>query len=91
MGKIIITTNNSDYNIDGKCIGGYNEIHSIKRLSSEEHLIETVKSIIQLNITYTKSKLDDIIISLPFSCPYNILNIQQALQDICEEHNISVY
>ena len=51
MKNIEIITCNSMYK-DGKCVGGYNEIHKINYLQNTQHLIATINSIVKNNLLY---------------------------------------
>lgn len=80
-GNILIRLSNGNYDINGICIGGCCETHTICGLSSEEHLIDTVNDIINLNRIHNEStKLDAVGISIPLSCPYDIKHIQSELE-----------
>lgn len=46
----IITVNNKI--VDGNCIGGYHECHDIRYLSSIDHLIASIDTIIKNNLKY---------------------------------------
>ena len=51
MKSVEIMTCNSMYK-DGKCVGGYNEIHKINYLQNTQHLIATINSIVKNNLLY---------------------------------------
>lgn len=54
MRKVTIITDNATYNsLRSMVIGGYHEIHEIHYLSSIEHLLATIDSIIENNLTYS--------------------------------------
>ena len=61
-----IMTINSAYK-NGRLIGGYNEIHDIKFLSSYDHLFATIESIVKNNLFYgcDDAVLTDIWITVP--------------------------
>ena len=49
--KANIRTCNSAFE-NGSCVGGYHEIHIVHYLSSTDHLIATIDSIIRNNLLY---------------------------------------
>ena len=51
MMKAEIITCNSKFE-NGKCIGGYHETHRVGCLNIKEHLIATIRSIIENNLKY---------------------------------------
>ena len=51
INDIVIITCNSKFE-NGKCIGGYHEIHKINVLKNFKHLVSTVNNIISNNIIY---------------------------------------
>lgn len=51
MKNVQILTSNATYD-NGKCVGGYHEIHKINYLQNAQHLITTVESIIKNNLLY---------------------------------------
>ena len=51
MKNVEIYTSNSAYE-NGKCVGGYHEIHKINYLQNAKHLIATIDSIIKNNLLY---------------------------------------
>ena len=51
MKNVEIVTSNALYE-DGKCVGGYHEIHKINYVQNEKHLIATLDSIIKNNLLY---------------------------------------
>ena len=54
MKSVEIMTCNSMYK-DGKCVGGYNEIHKINYLQDTQHLIATINSIVKNNLLYGRN------------------------------------
>ena len=64
MKEIEIYTANSSYE-NGKCVGGYHEIHKIKYLQNIDHLIATIDSIIKNNLLYgcNDTVLESVIVS----------------------------
>lgn len=64
MKNVEIFTSNSMYE-NGKCVGGYHEIHNINYLQNTQHLIATIESIIKNNLLYgcDDTVLEDIIVS----------------------------
>lgn len=63
--KAEVYTSNCAYE-NGICVGGYHELHDIRYLSSAEHLIATVKSIIENNLLYGCS--DTVLESVEVRC-----------------------
>lgn len=49
--KVKIITCNSKYE-NGKCVGGYHEIHKINFLQNANHIIASINSIIKNNLLY---------------------------------------
>lgn len=64
MESVEIITCNSTYS-NGKCIGGYHEIHKINYLQNAQHLIATIDSIIKNNLLFgcNNTVLEEICIS----------------------------
>ena len=64
MKNVEIFTSNSMYE-NGKCVGGYHEIHKINYLQNAHHLIATVESIIKNNLLYGcgDTVLEDVMVS----------------------------
>lgn len=65
MKNIEILTCNSMYK-DGKCVGGYHEIHKINYLHNINHLIATIDSIVKNNLLYGCD--DTVLESVSVSC-----------------------
>lgn len=85
-GNILITLKN--YDINDKC---HEEIHIIRKLYSERHLLDTINSIIELNLLHCEStKLEVVSVSLPLSCPYSVENIEHELNTIVFNKDITV-
>ena len=64
MKNVEILTCNSKYE-NGKCVGGYHEIHMVEYLSCVSHLIATIDSIIKNNLLYgcNEASLESVLIS----------------------------
>lgn len=64
MKNVEILTSNATYE-NGECVGGYHEIHKINYLTSTQHLIATVESIVKNNLLYgcNDTVLEDITVS----------------------------
>ena len=73
--KVEIMTCNSKYK-NGKCIGGYHEIHEINFLSNTKHLIATIDSIIKNNLEYgcNDTVLEDVSIQCDDEQSVNYIN-----------------
>lgn len=64
MKNVEILTSNASYE-NGKCVGGYHEIHKINYLKNAQHLIATIDSIIKNNLLYScdDTVLEDVVVS----------------------------
>lgn len=75
MKSVEIMTCNSIYK-DGKCVGGYHEIHKINHLQNSQHLITTVESIVKNNLLYgcNDTVLEDAMVSCDDQKVFNEVN-----------------
>ena len=74
---IRIMTCNSSYE-NGKCVGGYHEIHTINFMTSTKHIIATVKSIAENNAEFKDDNtvLECILIESPAD------NVKKQLEEV---------
>lgn len=77
--SIFVTTSNELFTKDG----GYHEIHEINFLSSPEHALATVKSIIDNNIKFTDYNCP--LIGVDIEC--SNFNTCEFIQDYFSKHN----
>lgn len=79
MKNVEITTCNFMYE-DGKCLGGYHEIHKINYLQNKEHLFANIDSIIKNNLLYGCN--DTVLEEVWISC-----DSQKIINDINKHYN----